>query len=158
MTTRRRPAASRPSGARLPPRVVLDSNVVLSALLFGHGAAGQVRHAWQAGRVTPLACAATVAELVRVLAYPKLRLTPEEQHELLADFLPYATPVAVPEPPPEVPPCRDPHDLPFLHLAAAGRARLLVTGDADLLALAGLSGLKFRIVSVAEFVVGLGQG
>jgi predicted nucleic acid-binding protein len=35
---------------------------------------------------------------------------------------------------------------------------LLVTGDADLLALAGLSGLKFRIVSVAEFVVGLGQG
>ena len=42
----------------------------------------------------------------------------------------------MPEPPPKVPDCRDVHDLPFLHLAVAGRADMLVTGDADLLAVA----------------------
>ena len=41
-----------------------------------------------------------------------------------------------PDPPPPVPHCRDPFDRPFLELALAGRADALVTGDADLLALA----------------------
>lgn len=56
-----------------PPRVVLDTNVVVSALLFGGGAAAAVRAAWQAGRIAPLASTATAGELVRVLAYPTLR-------------------------------------------------------------------------------------
>ncbi|MFM1987242.1 MAG: hypothetical protein RJA99_199 [Pseudomonadota bacterium] len=57
-------------GAR---RVVLDTNIVVSALLLPGGAAGAVRAAWQAGRIVPLASAATARELVRVLAYPKFR-------------------------------------------------------------------------------------
>jgi putative PIN family toxin of toxin-antitoxin system len=117
-------------------RVVLDTNVVLSALVFRGGAAGQVRQAWQRGLVLPLASTATVQELVRVLAYPKFRLSPAEQDELLADYLPYAETVRIPQPPPMVPECRDALDLPFLHLAVAGTAQVLVSGDRDLLVIA----------------------
>lgn len=119
-----------------PLRVVLDTNVVLSALVFGGGTAGRLRLAWQRGRVLPLASTATAHELVRVLAYPKFRLTPRDQDELLADYLPYVKSVQIPIPPPSVPDCRDPMDIPFLHLAVAGKARALVSGDQDLLALA----------------------
>ena len=117
-------------------RVVLDTNVVLSALVFRTGAAGQVRHAWQRGLVLPLASTATVQELVRVLAYPKFRLSKADQDELLADYLPYAETVRIPQPPPTVPDCRDVLDLPFMHLAVAGKAQVLVSGDRDLLAIA----------------------
>ena len=117
-------------------RVVLDTNVVLSALVFRGGAAGQVRLAWQRGLLLPLASTATVQELVRVLAYPKFGLSQAEQDELLADYLPYAETVRIPQPPPTVPECRDALDLPFLHLAVAGTAQVLVSGDRDLLVIA----------------------
>jgi predicted nucleic acid-binding protein len=51
--------------------------------------------------------------------------------------MPWVEVVRVPDPPPAVPACRDPFDLPFLHLAVAGKARALVSGDRDLLVLAG---------------------
>ncbi len=118
----------------VPFRAVLDTNVVLSALVFRGGTAGQLRLAWQRGLVLPLASTATVQELVRVLAYPKFRLSQAEQDELLADYLPYAETVRIPQPPPTVPECRDALDLPFMHLAVAGKAQFLVSGDRDLLA------------------------
>jgi predicted nucleic acid-binding protein len=55
---------------------------------------------------------------------------------LLADYLPYAETVRIPQPPPTVPECRDELDLPFMHLAVAGKAKVLVSGDRDLLAIA----------------------
>lgn len=119
-----------------PLRVVLDTNVVLSALVFGGGTAGRLRLAWQRGLVLPLASTATARELVRVLAYPKFGLSPQEQGELLADYMPYVKSVRIPQPLPVVPECRDAMDAPFLHLAVAGGARALVSGDRDLLALA----------------------
>ncbi|HSV44468.1 MAG TPA: putative toxin-antitoxin system toxin component, PIN family, partial [Ramlibacter sp.] len=63
------------------------------------------------------------------------------------------------EPPPSVPDCRDVDDLPFLHLAVAGRAHTLVTGDADLLALAGTRpALRYAIVTTAVFLNSLDAG
>jgi putative PIN family toxin of toxin-antitoxin system len=118
-------------------RVVLDTNVVLSALVFSHGRLVPVRQAWQQKRCTPLASQATIAELMRALAYPKFRLSGEEQHELLADYLPCCITVRMPARAPKTPACRDPFDLPFLQLAVAGKADYLVTGDRDLLALSG---------------------
>ena len=129
-------------------RVVLDTNVVLSALVFRGGAAGQVRQAWQRGLVLPLASRATGQELVRVLAYPKFRLSQAEQDELLADYLPYAETVRIPKLPPTVPDCRDVLDLPFMHLAVAGKAQVLVSGDHDLLAIAA----EFERVSSCPIV------
>ena len=120
-----------------PPRVVLDTNIVLSALVFTQGRLVRLRHAWQQEQCRPLVSSATVAELVRALAYPKFSLSPDEQQELLADYLPYCTAVRMPAKPPRTPVSRDPCDLPFLQLALAGKADYLVTGDRDLLALAG---------------------
>lgn len=118
-----------------PLRVVLDTNVVLSALVFGGGQAGRLRMGWQQGAFVPLVSTASVQELVRVLAYPKFRLSTPDQGELLADYLPYAQTVRIPQPPPLVPECRDPLDVPFLQLAVAGKAQVLVSGDKDLLVL-----------------------
>ena len=124
-------------------RVVLDTNVVLSALVFRGGAAAQVRQAWQGGQVLPLASTTTVRELVRVLAYPKFRLSQAEQDELLADYLPYAETVRITQPPPKVPDCRDVLDLPFMHLAVVGKAQVLVSGDRDLLAISAEFGQAY---------------
>ena len=135
------------------PRVVLDTNVVLSALVFAAGPTARLRQGWQAGRFLPLVSTVTARELVRVLAYPKFKLDAAEQQELLADYLPYAEAVRIPQPPPTVPLCRDPFDMPFLHLAAAGRADALVTGDADLLTLARMG--RCPIMTPDAFVSGL---
>jgi uncharacterized protein len=137
------------------PRVVLDTNVVLSALLFGGGMAGALRLAWQQHTLTPLVSTATAQELMRVLTYPKFRLTREDQQELLADYLPCASAVRMPARLPSVPACRDPFDLPFLHLALVGKAAALISGDKDLLALKR----KFAvpILAPADFLERLGS-
>ena len=119
-------------------RVVLDTNIVLSALLFAQGRLAPVRAAWQQTRFAPLVSTATATELMRALAYPKFRLTPDDQRELLSDYLPYCSTVRMPAVPPRTPECRDPYDVPFLQLAVVGKAAFLVTGDRDLLALAGI--------------------
>jgi putative PIN family toxin of toxin-antitoxin system len=119
------------------PHVVIDTNLVLSALVFAQGQLAPLRHAWHGARCQPLISSVTAAELIRVLAYPKFKLTAEEQQELLADYLPYCTTVRMPIKPSKTPSCRDPFDLPFLQLAIAGKASYLVTGDQDLLSLAG---------------------
>ena len=134
-------------------RVVLDTNVVLSALVFGGGNAGRLRHAWQAGAFTPLASTATAQELVRVLAYPKFRLSAADRNELLADYLPYTTTVRIPDPPPIVPACRDPFDVMFLELATVGKAKALVTGVRDLLELARQT--QFQILTLDAFLSAL---
>lgn len=119
------------------PSVVIDTNLVLSALVFAQGRLSPLRHAWQGTLCQPLVSSVTAAELIRVLAYPKFKLTAADQQELLADYLPYCTTVRMPAKPPSTPACRDPFDLPFLQLAVAGKAKYLVTGDQDLLSLAG---------------------
>ena len=116
-------------------RVVLDTNVVLSALLLTAGCLAWIRHAWQRQQLKPVICKETVNELLRVLAYPKFKLTAEEQQNLLADFLPYADVVELPAPWPEVTACRDEKDQMFLVLAHVAKADALVTGDADILAM-----------------------
>jgi putative PIN family toxin of toxin-antitoxin system len=118
------------------PRLVLDTNVVVSALIFTQGRVAVLRRAWHDGRCRPLASQATVAELIRALKYPKFKLSADEQRELLADYIPYCIAVRIPAKPPKTPACRDPFDVPFLQLALAGKADSLLTGDRDLLALA----------------------
>ena len=119
------------------PRVVMDTNLVLSALVFAQGRLAPLRDAWQGAHCQPLVSSGTAAELLRVLAYPKFKLSVAQQKELLADYLPYCTTVRMPAKSPATPACRDPFDVPFLQLAASGKAQYLITGDHDLLSLAG---------------------
>lgn len=118
------------------PRVVLDTNVVVSALLFHNGSLTWLRLAWQSAALDPLASRDTTTELIRVLSYPKFRLSDDEREDLLGEYLPWCETVVVPDAM-EVPHCRDPFDRPFLALALAAKADALVTGDGHLLEISG---------------------
>ena len=126
-----------PSDSSSSARLVLDTNVVLSALVFPQGRLAALRDAWQRKACQPLASNASIAELIRALTYPKFRLSTTEQQELVADYVPYCTCIRMPARAPATPACRDPRDVPFLELALVGKAHYLLTGDCDLLALAG---------------------
>ncbi len=115
-------------------RVVIDTNLVVSALIFG-GRVSRLRLSWQDDRFTPLVSKGTTTELIRVLAYPKFKLTPTEQEDLLSDYILFCEAVAMPDRLPIIPECRDPFDAPFLLLAVVSEADYLVTGDRDLLTL-----------------------
>jgi putative PIN family toxin of toxin-antitoxin system len=78
---------------------------------------------------------ATARELTRVPGYPKFRLSEQYRMEALALYLPYCESL---DPADKCPiECRDAKDQPLLDLAQSGKANVLVTGDKDLLALAG---------------------
>jgi putative PIN family toxin of toxin-antitoxin system len=113
-------------------RVVLDTNVVVSALLFAKGRLRWLRQAWQQAEVVPVVNQQTTLELLRVLTYPKFHLFPGEQEDLLAEYLPYCE-VASVEKDALSPNVRDAADQIFLQLAIGAQVAYLVTGDADLL-------------------------
>ena len=119
----------------MKPRVVFDTTTVISALLFANGRLAWLRQHWRESGGVPLISRATTAELTRVLGYPKFRLSQEDRRELLAEYLPYCEVIELTER--CVLMCRDANDQPFLDLAQSGRADLLVSGDRDLLAMAG---------------------
>jgi uncharacterized protein len=122
-------------------RVVFDTTTVVSALLFRNGRLGWLCQHWRDVGCVPLLSHATAAELIRVLGYPKFALSAADSRELLAEYLPYCD-VIDPRERCEVV-CRDAKDQAFLDLAQSGRAGLLVSGDQDLLMLAGQT--TFRI-------------
>ena len=119
-------------------RVVLDTNVVVPALVFQHGRLAWIRNAWMAGRMTPFASKATIEEILRVLAYPRLQLTSEEIGVLVADSVPFVEAVEIKAGFTTVAGLKDPDDRILLELAKAGRAEFLVTGDRDLLGLSSV--------------------
>ena len=135
-------------------RVVIDTNVVLSALLFPRGKLAWLRSAWHIGRIIPAVSTDTLAELVRVLAYPKFGLAASDQKALLTHYMAHAEAVPTPRTRARLPKCRDPFDEMFLRLAYAAKVEALVTGDKDLLELATES--KIPILEPAELANMLG--
>ena len=77
------------------PRVVLDTNCLISALIFSRGRFAWLRSAWRAHRSSPLGSRDTVTGLLRVLSDPKFELGRDGQESLLAEFLPYVETVKV---------------------------------------------------------------
>lgn len=115
------------------PRAVLDTNVVISALVF-EGALARIRNGWKNSRFRFLLSAAVLDEYTRALAYPKFRLTAGEIRSLIADeILPFITAVK-PRGIRKVV-VDDPDDDKFLACAHWGKADFLVSGDLHLLAL-----------------------
>ncbi len=141
-------------------RVVLDTNVVLSALVFNHGKLALVRQAWQARRFIPVVSRETTSELVRVLTYRKFRVKPDEQEKLLTDYLPYVETHTINlsvQSVSERPICRDPKDQVFLDLACSAQVDVLVSGDEDLLVLEDPlhATAPFRILTPQDFLAAL---
>lgn len=116
-------------------KVVFDTNAVIPALVFAGARLAWLREHWRERRSISLVSHATVAELKWVLGYRKFRLNAEYQLELLSDYLSYCETIEVTETCPVL--CRDAKDQPFLDLTQSGKADVLVTGDTDLLTLAG---------------------
>ena len=116
-----------------PFRVVLDTNVLVSSLLFTSEKWSWLRNGWSWGRIVPLVCKTTTVELIRVLNYPKFRLSHAEQQIILETFLPFVETHPDPPPAPALPACRDPKDQIFLELASSTTVDYLISGDADLL-------------------------
>ena len=135
-------------------RAVCDTNTVVLALLFQQGSLAWMRTAWASGAIVPVVCKETVDELLRVLAYPKFKLSRAAIDDLLGDFLPFADVHALT--PATWPDCRDENDRVFLAFAQQADVDALITGDRDLLEVA--EGFPVQILTPADMKRGIGYG
>jgi putative PIN family toxin of toxin-antitoxin system len=131
-------------------RVVLDPNVLISALLSPSGPPAQAVSRWLAGDFELIVSESLLRELDDALAYPKLRRrVAADEAAAFHDLLRRAA-ILAPEPPAGSHHAADPDDDYLLALAEAERA-LLVTGDEHLLSLAD----DLPIVTARTFVESL---
>jgi len=142
--------------ARAAPKLkaVFDTNIVVSALVFGRRLAW-LRGAWANGTITPLLCRETAFELLDVLAYPKFKLAKERRDDLLRDYIPFCEVRSLPAPLPALTfACRDRDDELFLHLAISAGADVLITGDGDLLAVRASAPIRIITLSELRHLIG----
>ncbi len=133
-------------------RVILDTNVLLGALISPHGAPDSIYRAWRAARFELVTSTAQLDELRRVSRYPKLKtILPAHRVGTMVNNMQRAIVLGTLPPPPDGMNLHDPNDLFLLSMALAGEADYLVTGDrhAGLLQL-GSAGCT-RIVSPVSF-------
>lgn len=112
---------------------MLDTNVLISALLSPTGSPARALLAWQQGHFELIVSPLLLAEMQRALGYPKLRRRiPADEAERVIEWLGRAATVA--SDPESTPPVHsaDPADDYLLALAAAEQA-VLVSGDDHLL-------------------------
>ena len=128
--------------------VVLDTNVMVSALLFG-GRLKALVDLWMKGRVVLLVTEETVSELISVLTYPKFDLSHDYIQQILEQFVfPFVQTVKPRKKVSGV--LADADDEMFLTCAKSGGATYVVTGDGEFLSLGEYEGIK--IVSPADFL------
>ena len=115
-------------------KVVLDTNVLISALLFG-GTPGKLVSLWKSKRIIPLLSKEILDEYLRVLAYPKFKLTKDEILFIITqEILPWFEVVEITQKGARYVP-EDPEDDKFIHCAVYGKADFLISGDQHLLSL-----------------------
>jgi len=115
-------------------RLVLDTNVLLSALLSSSSPPAQLFALWRGRTFDLITSAEQLDEIMRVTRYPKIRvrLAPAIAGRLVNQLRDLAIVV---ETLPKVNRSPDPEDNHLLALAQAGVAQFLVTGDKRLLSL-----------------------
>jgi len=97
----------------------------------------------------PLVSDETLAEVVRVLSYPRFALTAEDRDNIVVHYMEHAEAFRQPRTRAALPQCRDPHDQMFIRLAYAAKADAIVSGDDDLIVLAAAS--RIAILAPAAF-------
>lgn len=108
-------------------RVILDTNVLLGALISPYGSPDAIYRAWRAARFELVTSVTQLDELRRVSRYPKLKailpahrigtMVNNMQRAIVLEALPTGIEAA------------DPNDSFLLAMAMAGEADYLVTGD-----------------------------
>lgn len=125
--------------SREAPRVVVDTSVLISAILLPNSVPAQAaRLAREIGAV--LVSHETLTELATVLSRSSFAraISAEQRNAYLdafasaAELIPVTTRIVA---------CRDPDDDMILSLAISGSAAVIVTGDADLLTLHPFEGV-----------------
>ncbi|MGB5585961.1 MAG: putative toxin-antitoxin system toxin component, PIN family [Gammaproteobacteria bacterium] len=135
-------------------RVVLDTGILVAALITTDTPPALIYQAWRKKRFELITSDWQLDEFRRVSRYSKLRrfLKPVEAGNLVNGLRLQATVLEVL---PTVDLSPDPDDNPVLAMAEASQAQYLVTGDKrDLLALCMIGGT--RIVTARQFVDALG--
>jgi uncharacterized protein len=131
-------------------RIVLDTGILIAALITADTPPDQVYQAWRKKRFTLVTSVWQLGEFRRASRYERVKkfLKPTEAGNLINGLKRHAT---VLQELPDVDLSRDPQDNPVLAMAIAGKANYLVTGDRR-----GLLSLKqvgaTRIVTAAEFL------
>lgn len=125
-------------------RIVLDTNVIISAMIF-KGEVSKIVSLWKNGTIIPLFSKETFGEFKKVLTYPKFALSPEEIEVFIEEILPFSEVVDVKEEVSGV--CRDPEDDKFLSCAVSGAADMIITGDAGITILRRYRGIPIMTVS-----------
>ena len=134
-------------------RVVLDANVLVSALISRRGSPGKILAQWEQERFELVVSPAILEELQRVIRYPRFQERYHLPKDAVARFLDLISSQAI-----LVNPERtvnivhdDPTDNRYLECAQAGEVNYLVTGDRHLLELEAYEGIL--ILPPAGFLV-----
>ena len=130
-------------------RIVVDTNVVVSGLLFPRS---ELRRALEKAQTqVMLVSEATKLEFVEVMLRPKFDryIDLEIRKQLAAEYIRACLTVPVHS---TVRACRDPKDDKFLELAVDGRADLILSGDRDLLVLGPFRNIP--IVAPMQYLAG----
>ena len=137
-------------------RLVLDTNVVVSALLWGGNPERLIAAAGE-GTVELFTSSSLLAELAGLLGRAKLAAQLERKglraEDVLARYLELAQ--LIDAPPIEESRLRDPDDAAVLACAAAAHADSIVSGDADLQTLVRYRGIE--ILSPAQAIAHIGS-
>jgi uncharacterized protein len=135
-------------------RVVLDTNILVSALLVQTGFSAAIYRAWSERQFTLLTCAEQLDELRETLRKPRIaaRIKPYKAGRLVNDIRAFAEIV---DTLPKVQRSPDPTDDFLLALCEGGKAEYLVTGDTSGLLILGRH-RPTRIVSARDFAAVLG--
>lgn len=129
-------------------KVVLDTNILVSALLF-KGELAAIVALWKNGEIMPVLSKETFAEFKTVLEYPKFSLTAQEIKVIVEEeMLPYFEITEVADNIRDR--CRDADDDKFIACAVAASADFIVSGDRDLLDMRKCKSV--RIVSASAFL------
>ena len=121
-------------------KIVLDTNVVISGLFFG-GYPGKILSAWHNRQLTLVLSASILAEYREVGAELNARYGELDFEAFAALLVMHAEVVDAPAALAEGV-CSDPDDDKFLACAAAAGARVIVSGDRDLLEVSGWHGIE----------------
>lgn len=138
-----------------PVRVVLDTNILIGALITRDTPPDRLYRAWLRGEIELVTSTAQLVEIADVIARPRLQrfLDPDEAGAIIANI---GARALVLDAPPAANLSPDPDDNPILAAAIAGKADLIVSGDKKhMLALGRAEGIP--IVTAREALDLLGS-
>lgn len=132
-------------------RVVIDTNILISALISTGTPPQQLATAWRDEKVTVLTSLEQIAEFEAVIMRPRLRKYLRSEGDVDSLRRQLREEAVLVTDPPHVDLSPDPDDNRILAIAIAGKADVLVTGDkGDLLSLDVTGGV--RIVTARQAV------